>query len=162
MIRTSLVLDEQLQVLQVDAITVTVVARESEVGLEGVTLLTDVYNLVAWTIVRATESSGTGEWHQDEEQRSPHVEISPGKAVECTTRGVRRGFKADQRRCNGQDELVEIEIARCIRKKMRGRKTEEWKGGEDNRCRGAGNYRRTWLGRSAGSILVAHLNIYVD
>lgn len=56
-IRTSLVFDEQLEVLQVGAIAVAVITREDEVCLKGMTLLTDVHDLVAGTIFRATRPS---------------------------------------------------------------------------------------------------------
>lgn len=71
-IRTSLVLDEQLQVLQVRSITVAVIARENEVSLEGMTLLTDVDNLVARAVLRTTRASlqkrGSHKGRQKEEQ----------------------------------------------------------------------------------------------
>jgi hypothetical protein len=70
-IRTSLVLDEQLQVLQVSAIAVAVVASKSQVSLERMTLLANVDNLVTRTIVNGSRSSlqnrGTHEGRQKKE-----------------------------------------------------------------------------------------------
>ena len=56
-IRTSLVLDEQLQLLQVGAVAIAMVSRENEVSFKRMTVLMDIGNLVARTIVRATRSS---------------------------------------------------------------------------------------------------------
>lgn len=98
-IRTSLVLDGQLQVLQVSAIAVAMITRENEVSFKRMTLLLDIGNLVARTLVKAARSSlqdcGTHEGCQ-EKQGSPHVENSPGESVECTTGGSKRDFKVDQ------------------------------------------------------------------
>ena len=70
-IRTSLVLDEQLQVLQVGAIAVAMITRENEVSFKRMAVLMDIGNLVARTIVRATRSSlqdcGTHEGCQEEQ-----------------------------------------------------------------------------------------------
>jgi hypothetical protein len=99
-IRTSLVFDEQLQVLQIGAINVTVVTSDSKVGLERMTLLTNVDNLVAGTFFGTTtrlQKRSSHEGRQQEEQRSPHVEDPAERAVECTTKGRReRGFKANK------------------------------------------------------------------
>jgi hypothetical protein len=70
-IRTSLVLDEQLQVLQVGAIAVAMITGESKVSLEGMTLLTDIDNLVPGAVVRRTTSfqkRGSHEGRRKEEQ----------------------------------------------------------------------------------------------
>lgn len=71
-IRTSLVLNEQLEVFQVSAIGVAVVASKSQVSLERMTLLANIDNLVTRTIVKGSRSSlqshGTHEGRQKEQQ----------------------------------------------------------------------------------------------